>query len=111
MGKTIAAVAAPRLARRRSSAVARHEALFAYLFLLPWIIGFFAFVAGPMLASLYLSFHRCNIVRPPTFVGVENFVRPLAKDPLFWPSLGVCFCTPLLSCHAAWAAHCSLRSC
>jgi multiple sugar transport system permease protein len=30
----------------------------AYLFLLPWFIGFILFTVGPMLASLYISFTR-----------------------------------------------------
>ena len=33
-----------------------------YLFILPWIFGFIIFAAGPMLASLYISLTRWEIV-------------------------------------------------
>jgi multiple sugar transport system permease protein len=76
---------------RAHSAVARQEALYAYLFLLPWIVGFVAFVAGPMLASLYLSLTRYNIAQPPVFIGLSNFIRAFTQDPLFWGALGKTF--------------------
>jgi multiple sugar transport system permease protein len=44
-----------------------------YIFLLPWIIGFVVFTAGPMLASLYLSFTRYNVIRAPQLVGIRNY--------------------------------------
>ncbi|HEX5828126.1 MAG TPA: sugar ABC transporter permease [Candidatus Limnocylindrales bacterium] len=49
------------------------ETRWGYLFLLPWIIGFVVFTAGPMLASLYLSFTRYNVIRPPQMVGIRNY--------------------------------------
>jgi multiple sugar transport system permease protein len=64
-----------------------HEAFFAYVFLLPWIIGFLAFVAGPILASLYLSLTTYDIVKPPDFTGLANYVRAFTQDDLFWPSI------------------------
>ncbi len=65
--------------------------MYGYLFLLPWIIGFVVFVGGPMIASLVLSFTKYNIVKPPTFIGLENFTRAFSKDPLFWSSIGRTF--------------------
>ena len=38
--------------------LARREALAGYAFIVPWIIGFLIFTIGPMLASLYFSFHE-----------------------------------------------------
>src|SRR5215210_8012351 len=49
------------------------EARWALLFLLPWIIGFIIFTAGPMLWSLVISFTSYNAIRPPTFVGLDNY--------------------------------------
>jgi multiple sugar transport system permease protein len=72
---------------RSRSTLARREAVAALPFLLPWTIGFVAFVAGPMLASLYLSLTEYGIVKPPIFVGAANFTRALFRDSLFWPSL------------------------
>jgi len=71
--------------------MARQEAIYAYVFLAPWLVGLFGLVIGPMIASLVLSFHSYNIVAPPTFVGLDNFRRAFFEDPRFWPSLGVTF--------------------
>lgn len=78
--------ASPASAFRRSP-MARREALVAYTLLAPWIIGFVGFVAGPILASLYLSLTTYNIAQPPQFVGISNFVQAFTQDPLFWGSL------------------------
>ncbi len=68
-------------------ALARRDAFYAYVFLLPWIVGFVGFVAGPILASLVLSATQYNIVKPPEFIGLANYVRAFTADPLFWPSI------------------------
>ena len=71
------------------------EALTAYGFLLPNVLGFFVFTAVPVVASLALSFYDWDIIRwPPRFVGLENFIRLVGchqeagrwmpNDPLFW---------------------------
>ena len=80
------AVTAARPARRRS--LARQEALWFYAFVSPWLIGFVLWVAGPMLASLYLSFTSYQITEPPNWIGAGNYER-LFADPLFWQSLKV----------------------
>jgi multiple sugar transport system permease protein len=49
------------------------ETRWAYIFLLPWIIGTVIFTAGPMIASLFLSFTRYNVIRPPQFTGLRNY--------------------------------------
>jgi multiple sugar transport system permease protein len=66
---------------------ARRDAIEGYLFLLPWALGFLLLIAGPMLASLYLSLTSYDIARPPTFIGPDNYVRAISLDPQFWPSL------------------------
>ncbi len=58
-----------------------------YLFVLPYVIFFLAFVAYPLVFSLILVFHRWNIVTPMEWIGLKNFVR-LAHDTLFLRSLG-----------------------
>jgi multiple sugar transport system permease protein len=78
-------------ARRRRGGLARQEAIYGYVFLAPWLVGFVLFVAGPMLAAFYLSLHRYAIVNPPEFIGLENFVRAFTVDPLFFPSMGRTF--------------------
>jgi multiple sugar transport system permease protein len=69
----------------------RREAIEGYLFLLPWAIGFLVLIAGPMLASLYLSMTSYDIARPPTFLGLANYQRALTIDAQFWPSMAKTF--------------------
>ena len=57
-----------------------------YLFILPWIFGFIIFAAGPMLASLYISLTRWEIVTPSVWVGAAQYVK-LFNDDRFWLSL------------------------
>ncbi len=78
-------VITPTVNRRRR--LVSQEALYAYIFLLPWLVGFIAFVAGPILASLLLSLTTYDIVKPPVFIGLGNYVRAFTADELFWPSI------------------------
>jgi multiple sugar transport system permease protein len=57
-----------------------------YAFIAPWLIGFTCLVAGPMIASLALSFTNYDLIDA-RFVGFENFRTLLANDPRFWKSL------------------------
>jgi multiple sugar transport system permease protein len=61
--------------------------LTGYAFIAPWIIGFLAFTAVPMAASLALSFHSWSLLSPPEWVGLENFQTIFRDDPLFATSL------------------------
>jgi multiple sugar transport system permease protein len=73
-------------ARRRGRLLAAEERD-AYLFILPWLLAFIIFSAGPMVASLVLVFLNWEIVRPPTWAGFSNLAQ-LLNDPLFYTSLG-----------------------
>jgi multiple sugar transport system permease protein len=55
----------------------------AYLFLLPSFLGFLLFVAGPVVASLALSFMDWNLINPPKFVGLANYTALFTRDPVF----------------------------
>ena len=61
--------------------------LAGYAFISPWIVGFLAFTAVPMAASLALSFHSWSLLSPPEWVGLENFQTIFRDDPLFTTSL------------------------
>lgn len=65
----------------------KREALEGYLYLTPWALGFLIFVAGPMLASLYLSFTKYNVMLAPEWVGLGNYITALTKDALFIPAI------------------------
>ena len=51
-----------------------------YIFILPWLLGFLIFVAGPMIASLLISFTRWEIVTPAHWVGLEQYTKLFADD-------------------------------
>jgi multiple sugar transport system permease protein len=74
-------------ARRRGSSLSRQEALFGYLFLLPWLIGLTVFVIIPIAGALLLSFTPYSLGRPLTFNGVDNYVRAFTDDPQFYNSI------------------------
>jgi multiple sugar transport system permease protein len=82
----------PTLSRKRSrmSPLRRRRDFYFYVFLTPWLIGLVIFRAGPMIASALLSLMRWEVLRPPAFVGLENW-RTMFGDPLFWLSLRVTF--------------------
>jgi multiple sugar transport system permease protein len=61
-----------------------------YLFLLPWLIGLVVIVAGPMFASLYLSFTNYSLIQAPEWIGLDNYVR-MFDDPRLRKSLVVTF--------------------
>src|SRR3954469_16525328 len=64
----------------------QRESLTALLFVSPWIVGFSVFLLYPLLAALYYSFCEYSVLRPPVWVGIENY-RDLAKDSVFWLTL------------------------
>jgi multiple sugar transport system permease protein len=78
--------AAARAPARRLR-LARREAIWGYVFISPWIVGFLVFSAGPILVALGLGFTDYNILEAPRFVGLSNYVRALTVDPLFWTSV------------------------
>jgi multiple sugar transport system permease protein len=62
----------------------------AYLFLAPWFAGLLVLTAGPLLASLYLSFTDFDLFHPPRFTGLANY-REFAADPHFHNAVIVTF--------------------
>ena len=81
----------PSRARRWLSGFRERETWTAYLFILPWVIGFLALTAGPMFASLYISFTDYGVQQiagfePTSRVGLDNY-RMLFDDPRVATSL------------------------
>jgi multiple sugar transport system permease protein len=68
----------------RSSVQENYE---AYLLILPRILGLLIFQVGPILASLYFSFTRWNLLSPPRWVGLGTYRELFTEDPIFWISL------------------------
>jgi len=72
--------------RFRLSRTDRRNLRTAAPFILPWVIGFFAFTLYPIVYSLYLSFTQYNGIGTATGVGLTNY-HHLITDNLFWKSL------------------------
>lgn len=70
---------------------ARHPNRVAYLFLLPWLVGFFALTLGPLLASLYLAFTDYDLLSVPNWIGLQNFTEMFTRDYRYAESLKVTF--------------------
>lgn len=84
--------AAPAIGRRRKrSPRERRENFYGYLFLTPWLIGFFGLFLGPGLWSLYLSLTKYDVIGTPEFIGADNYIKMFTNDDLFWDSLGRTF--------------------
>jgi multiple sugar transport system permease protein len=78
-----------RLRRRRIQRLRTKEALAFYLCISPWLLGFLFFYLGPMLASFALSLTDWDLLTPPNFVGLANYIRIFTKDALFLKSLKI----------------------
>ncbi len=67
------AAAAPGTAQRCRSPAARREAIEGYIAIAPWLLGFVAFTAGPILFSLYMSFTYWDLTDRPRWAGLQNY--------------------------------------
>jgi multiple sugar transport system permease protein len=66
-----------------SAGLRRRDGRAAVGFLLPGGLGFLAFTAFPIVASLVLSFFDWPVLGAPSFVGLGNFRELLTTDPVF----------------------------
>src|SRR3954470_22605581 len=71
-------------ARARS----RDDTRLALLFILPALIGFLVFMVWPTIRGIYLSFTKFNLLTPPEFNGLDNYIR-MVQDPVFWNAMKV----------------------
>jgi multiple sugar transport system permease protein len=70
--------------------LARMEAIWGYLFISPWILGFILLTAIPMIATLVFTFTNVTLTgdEPLRFVGFANYEK-MFSDPRTWDALGV----------------------
>ncbi|MDT2813716.1 sugar ABC transporter permease [Vagococcus carniphilus] len=61
----------------------KKEAVWGYLFISPFIIGFVFFLLGPMLFSVFGSFTNYNLTSKMDFIGFDNFRNLFFRDNLF----------------------------
>ncbi len=67
------------------------ESTSGFVFALPFTIGFLMFLLVPMAISLYYSFCDYNILTPPKFIGLGNYIKMFTGDKTFLHSLKATF--------------------
>lgn len=65
------------------------ESIRGYAFIFPVVLGLLIWTFGPMLASAYYSLTNYNLLKPPLFVGLDNYVNLFTNDDLFVQSVTV----------------------
>lgn len=65
-----------------------NDSAVCYLLLFPFMGFFFLFNILPVLSSIVLSFFDYDMVSTPIFCGLDNYLRMLVSDSLFWKTLG-----------------------
>lgn len=75
-----------RQGKRRMTRLQRREAMLGFVSILPWLLGFLIFTAGPMVYSAYLVFTEWELITPPKWVGMRNF-EFLVQDKTFMAAL------------------------
>lgn len=61
----------------------------AYLYILPWILGFVILQLYPFVSSFIYSFTDYTVGAKATFQGLENYKKLFTQDKEFWNSLKV----------------------
>ncbi|MFN8521069.1 MAG: ABC transporter permease subunit [Chloroflexota bacterium] len=82
----VADASAGASARAKGGGPLASERKWAWLFLAPTLIGLAVLSAGPILATLGISFTKWDLLTPARWVGLDNFQDLLAND-RFWTAL------------------------
>ena len=88
MAATTTTTAIPRTAARTGDRTRdlRRLAL-GLLFISPWLVHFLLLNAYPMLASFYYSLTSYSVLKPPAFIGLQNYAVLFTDDPRFATAL------------------------
>jgi ABC-type sugar transport system permease subunit len=81
--------------------VSAKQALFGYAILLPTLAIILIFRFLPMVQAFYISLHEYDLIRPPKYIGLANFID-LVQDPLFLNSARVSIAYVVFSCVPVW---------
>lgn len=77
-----------QLRGRKRSVVARRQ-IWGLVFVMPAVIFFAVFFLYPIITGIYYSMTDFTLLRPPEWVGMENYMDLFTRDRLFKKSLGV----------------------
>ena len=68
-----------------------------YLFLAPYAILFGTFVVAPVGISIFFSFTHFDVLQPPRFIGVQNYLNLFLSDDVFLIALRNTFILALIT--------------
>jgi ABC-type sugar transport system permease subunit len=74
------ALLSPIVSSKLNATQSEEERLTGWLFVSPSIIGFLAFLAGPLVYSFVMSFFKWNGINTPTFIGLKNYADTLGLE-------------------------------
>jgi ABC-type sugar transport system permease subunit len=74
------ALLSPSVSSKLNATQSEEERLTGWLFVSPSIIGFLAFLAGPLVYSFVMSFFKWDGINTPTFIGLENYADTLGLE-------------------------------
>lgn len=97
---TLATALFVKARREKLGAIDRRNERAGFLFIAPWLIGFFCFALGPMILSLLLSMSQWSAMTPvgeARWVGIANFKQIVETDPAFVKSIQVTLYFVILS--------------
>jgi multiple sugar transport system permease protein len=77
----------PRAAAPPASTKRRSQRGTIALLMAPWFAGFLIFFVYPLVATVWYSFTRFDLLSPPQFVGFRNYHYFIFDDPNSWKSL------------------------
>jgi multiple sugar transport system permease protein len=75
----------------------RGQSFWGWIFIMPLTLGLTIWVAFPLGISLVASTWQWNMISPPRFVGLGNFITMFTTDPLFPQAVAVTLKYTLLS--------------
>jgi len=56
-------------------------------FMSPWLVGFTAFFAYPLVSTVYLSFTHYDLLSPSRWIGLANYRYLFSQDKQIWPAV------------------------
>jgi ABC-type sugar transport system permease subunit len=74
------ALLSPSVSSKLNATQSEEERLTGWLFVSPSIIGFLAFLAGPLVYSFVMSFFKWDGINTPTFIGLKNYADTLGLE-------------------------------
>jgi len=70
---------------KQAREISKHRV--CYIFLAPYAIVFLLFFVAPVIISVFFSFTYFNVLEPPRFIGLRNYINLLLADDVFLISL------------------------